>query len=316
MARVVVLRPRFPRWRMGVNVVRNGSRYLVRGALRSWTRNLGSTAPALGSMTLLLLLSGVVGLAGLAIHNVAQAEATQASVLHIYLRDDAKQEDIDSLTARLQYDPRVRSVGYTSKSEALKRAQRRPGLPELADATDGNPFPASLDVQVKQVDQVGAVDAIARHDVAVDQSFPSSYDPGAYQKIQRLMIGLAVGGGAFMALLAFIAVTVTANSVRAAIIARRDEVSIMQLVGAPRWMVKGPFYVEGALTGGLAGALAAALTLGLTFLAVQAGAGNFAQVAPGVTAQVGVVAAMVIFVVGLLLGSGSSMVGLRRHLES
>ena len=58
------------------------------------------------------------------------------------------------------------------------------------------------------------------------------------------------------------------------------------------------------------------LTLGLTFLAVQAGAGNFAQVAPGVTAQVGTVAAVVIFVVGLLLGSGSSMVGLRRHLES
>jgi len=59
----VVLNAPFPRPpRRFVNVLRNTFRHLFLGALRGWLRNLGATAPALGSMTLLLLLSGLVGL--------------------------------------------------------------------------------------------------------------------------------------------------------------------------------------------------------------------------------------------------------------
>ena len=50
---------RLPSRRRAVVVGRNVSRYLFKGAVRSWFRNLGVTAPALGSMTLLLLLAGL-----------------------------------------------------------------------------------------------------------------------------------------------------------------------------------------------------------------------------------------------------------------
>jgi cell division transport system permease protein len=310
------LRGRFPRRRRIRVVIANTFRYIFGGAVRNWLRNVGSTAPALGSMTLLLLLSGLVGLSGFALRNLEQAEAKDASLLHVYLRDDASQGDIDSLKARLEFDPRVASVTYTSKADALARAQRRPGLPQLADATDSNPFPASLDVQVKNVNDVGAVDSFARGDVAVDQMYPSSYDKGAYQRIQAILFGIAAAGIAFLALLGFVAVTVTVNSIRAAILARRDEVTIMQLVGAPRWMVRGPFVVEGAITGALAGAFAGLVTFGVTLAGIEAGAGTFSQFAPGVTLTVAIIAAGLVFAVGVGLGSGSSLVSLRRHLES
>ena len=74
--------------------------------------------------------------------------------------------------------------------------------------------------------------------------------------LQAFLLGIAVAGLAFLGLLGFVAVTVTMNSIRAAIHSRRDEVTIMQLVGAPRWMVRGPFVIEGAITGALSGALA------------------------------------------------------------
>jgi cell division protein FtsX len=111
-------------------------------------------------------------------------------------------------------------------------------------------------------------------------------------------------------------VTVTVNSIRAAIHARRDEVTIMQLVGAPRWMVRGPFVIEGAITGGLAGAVAGLVTFGLTLAAIEAGAGSFSQFAPGVTVTVALAAAGLVLAVGVGLGSGSSLVSLRRHLEA
>ncbi|HEY8643532.1 MAG TPA: permease-like cell division protein FtsX [Candidatus Dormibacteraeota bacterium] len=313
----MVIKGRFPRRRrMLLVVVRNAGRYLFGGALRNWLRNIGGTAPALGSMTLLLLLSGLVGLTGFAARNLALTEAHDASLLHVYLRDDASSDQVDALKARVLADSRVASVGYTSKDQALARAQRRPGLPELVDATNSNPFPASLDVQVKQVGDVGAIDSLVRDDVAVDPSYPTSYDRGAYQRIQQVLFFAALAGAAFLLLLGFVALTVTANSIRSAIHARRDEVTIMQLVGAPRWMVRGPFVIEGALTGGVAGMAAGIVTLLICLALIAAGAGSFAQVAPGISVEVAVVAAILVFVVGIALGSGSSLFSLRKHLES
>jgi cell division protein FtsX len=191
-----------------------------------------------------------------------------------------------------------------------------PGLPPLAHPTDSNPFPASLDVQVKNINDVGRIDAWVRYDLAVDPVYPTSYDQGAYQRIQGVLLGVAVAGFVLLAVLGFVAVTVTINSIRAAIHARRDEVAIMQLVGAPRWMVRGPFVVEGAITGGVAGATAGLVTLGLAIAAIQAGSASFAQFAPGITLAVAALAAAIVFGVGLGLGSGSSLLSVRRHLES
>jgi cell division transport system permease protein len=297
-------------------VTANLFRYMFGGAARNWIRNIGSTAPALGSMTLLLLLTGLIGLSGFALFNLERTEAVQASLLHVYLRDSVTGGEINTLWNLLARDPRVASVSYTTKSEALARAQHIPGLPQLANSTDSNPFPASLDVQVKNINNVGAIDSWVRYDLAVDPVYPTSYDQGAYQRIQGVLLALAAGGFAFLAVLGFVAITVTINSIRAAIHARRDEVAIMQLVGAPRWMVRGPFVVEGAITGGVAGGAAGLVTFGLAMAAIQAGSGSFSQFAPGITVAVAVAAGAIVFGVGLGLGSGSSLVSVRRHLES
>ncbi|HLZ95888.1 MAG TPA: permease-like cell division protein FtsX [Candidatus Dormibacteraeota bacterium] len=312
----VVVTGRFPRRHVVARVARNVFRYLFRGAARNWVRNFGSTAPALSSMTLLLFLSGLIGLTGFALHNLEQVEAGQASMLHVYLRDDADSTDVFALDDRLAHDPRVAAVGYTSKDDALRHAQSVPGLPQLAGASESNPFPASLDVQVKSIDDVAAIDSMVRSDRAVDPVYPTSYDPGAYQRIQAVLLGVGVAGFAFIALLGFVAVTVTANSIRAAIHSRRDEVAILQLVGAPRWMVRGPFIVEGAITGSVAGTVAGLVTFGLAIAGIAEGAASFSQFAPGVTVSVAAAAAAIVFVIGVGLGSGSSLLSVRRHLES
>ena len=294
----------------------NTLRYLFFGAARNWFRNIGSIAPALGSMTLLLLMAGVAGLTGFALNNLESVESGQASLLHVYIRDGAPSPDVNSLWDRLAADPRVARVEYVTTAQALERAQTFPGLPQLADASQSNPFPASLDVQVKSIDDVAGIAAYVRTDTAVDPVYPTSYDKGAYQRIQTVIFGFAVAGLAFLAVLAFVAVTVTINSVRAAIHSRRDEVTIMQLVGAPRWMVRGPFVVEGAITGALAGAAAGLATFGLTMAGISAGADTFARFAPGVTISVAAMAAVIVLGTGVGLGSGSSLVSVRRHLES
>jgi cell division transport system permease protein len=306
---------RYPPRRPVLVVGRNVGRHLFGGAFRSWLRNLGGTAPALGSMTLLLLLAGLVGLSAFSLRSLAVREASDAAVLRVYLRDDAKAADVAALRAKVQGDRRVASVGLTSKSAALRQAAHRPGLSDLAGASDSNPFPASLDLKLSNVQDVGAVAASVKGQAAVDPILSTSYDPGSYGRLQTAMTWLGVGGGVFLVLLALVAVMVTANSIRAAIHARREEVQIMQLVGAPRWMVGAPFMVEGALTGAAAGLVAAVVVLAAALAAAAAG-GHFVQMVPGLSLTTGLVAAAAVLLTGLALGSGSSFISIRRHLET
>ena len=312
----VVLNAPFPRRPRPLNVLRNACHRLFLDAARDWIRNLGATGPALGSMTLLLLLSGLVGLTAYTIQRLAGAQAGDAAVLHVYLRDDARPEDVAALRARLTADTRVASVSYTSKAVALQRAQHRPGMSDLVGAAEENPFPASLDVRLHNVPDVGGLAASVGGSPAVDPILPTSYNPGASDRIQKAILIVGIVGVVFLLLLGFVAIAVTANSIRSAIMARQNEVAIMQLVGAPRWMVRGPFLVEGAMTGGIAGFAAGLVTLVAGIAVVAAGRSAFAQVAPGVDARVCVVAAAIVFLTGLLLGSAASLFSVHRQLEA
>jgi hypothetical protein len=58
------------------------------------------------------------------------------------------------------------------------------------------------------------------------------------------------------------------------------------------------------------------MTFGLAMAAMGAGHTSFTQFAPGVTVTVAGAAAAIVFAIGLGLGSGSSLISVRRHLES
>jgi len=75
-------------------------------------------------------------------------------------------------------------------------------------------------------------------------------------------------GLALSAVLTIAAALTVANVVRLALHARRDEVEIMQLVGAPTVYIRGPFVMEGVLQGGI-GAIVALAVLAALFLAVK-----------------------------------------------
>ena len=167
-------------------------------------------------------------------------------------------------------------------------------------------------MRARRLTDVGTIAAMAKGDPAADPSYPTSYDPDAYSRLQR--IGLIVGGiGAGLLLLfLFVAYSVVANSMRAIATARREEVLVTRLLGARDWMLRGPFVVQGLATGAFAGALAAAVVAGGWFLADRFAAATYSQVLPGAgpVAIRFVVAGLL--TAGLVLGTLTSLLGFRR----
>jgi cell division transport system permease protein len=106
------------------------------------------------------------------------------------------------------------------------------------------------------------------------------YDRKLLARLGAVIRGVRGVGLLIVTLLAIAASLTVANVVRLAAHARRDEIEIMQLVGAPLAYVRGPFVAEGVLQGG-GGALFALLALWILFLIGRARFGQAASEALG-----------------------------------
>jgi cell division transport system permease protein len=301
-----------PLWRRLVALTANSYRLVVLSGLRSWSRDVRLTAPAIGTMALLLLLCGTLAVVGISIERVAAAQVSQASLVRVYLAPDSTSDAVAALQSRLVADPRVRSVTYVTAEQALAEASSRPGLDNLASLSSTNPFPASLDVQVRLVTQVGAVAASVKDDPAVDPSYPTSYDPNTYSRLRQFALVVGGVGAGLVLLFGLIAYAVMANSMRGIATARREEVGVIRLLGARGWMLRGPFVVEGLMIGALAGALAASAVAGAWLLATRFESATYAQVLPGVDALAVQYILAAVLLAGMLLGALTALLGFRK----
>ena len=301
-----------PLWRRLVAQAANSYRLVILSGLRSWSRDVRLTAPAIGTMALLLLLCGTLAMVGIAIEGVATAQASQASLVRVYLAPDATSDAVAALKARLVSDPRVSSVTSVTAEQALAEASNRPGLDNLASLSSTNPFPASLDVQVRMVTQVGAVAASVQDDPAVDPSYPTSYDPNTYARLKHFALVAGGIGAGLVLLFGLVAYAVMANSMRVVATARRQEIGVIRLLGARGWMLRGPFVVEGMMVGALAGALAASAVAGAWLLATRFQSATYAQLLPGVDATAVQYILAAVLAAGLLLGALTALLGFRK----
>ena len=196
------------------------------------------------------------------------AEWSSSADMSVYLNDAITPAERQAVEGALT-GAAITDRTYVSKADALTRFRRT--FADLASGMDGlgdNPLPASYEVRLRTgADQ--AVDAL----VGAVRQLPGVADVRYdRQWLTRLLAAIAVVrrlGLALGVLLALAAALTVTNVVRLALFARREELEIMQLVGAPQAFIRGPFVMEGTLQGGL-GALVALAGLAITFLALRA----------------------------------------------
>lgn len=197
----------------------------------------------------------------------------EAAEFSVYLQDEMSAEQRESLEELLRGSRLVSAVELISKEEALRRFKENFGA--LAEATsdlEENPLPASIEVRLVPGANPADVEALATRAGSMPGVADVRYDR---RWIQRLMNAVAMvrGGGLALASVLVLAAALTvASVVRLALFARREEIHIMQLVGAPLAYIKGPFVVEGLIQGGI-GAIVAVVILWITFLGLRGRAG-------------------------------------------
>lgn len=207
----------------------------------------------------------------------------EAAEMSVFLKDDATAADLKMVDELVVGSGLAAERQYVSKADALARFRQE--FPDLAPATarlERNPFPASFEVRLRpEAQRAGeAVDGLAATLSGVGGVAEVRYDRRWLSRLNAAIRFVGGIGALIVTMLALAAALTVANVVRLAAYARRDEIEIMQLVGAPLAYVRGPFIAEGVLQGGI-GALLAILTLGAVFATARARYGSMAAEALG-----------------------------------
>jgi cell division transport system permease protein len=203
---------------------------------------------------------------------------TDAAELSVFLRDDVTSEQLGAIEDTVDRSGLAARREYISKDEARRRFRRDyRDLAVAADTLEVNPFPASVEVRLLAENTNGeAVDALVTKLAPTAGVADVRFDRRWMQRLLGVL-ALVRGAGVFLvAVLAVAAALTVANVVRLATYARRDEIEIMQLVGAPAAYVRGPFIAEGVIQGGI-GAVIGLLSLWAVFAVMNARYGRMAS---------------------------------------
>jgi cell division transport system permease protein len=190
----------------------------------------------------------------------------EAAEVSVFLHDDLDERTREAIAQVLAARPAAERVDFVSKDQALDRfTSEFPELSDVATSLGRNPFPASFEVRLRPgPDVAGEAEALSAAVAGLDGVADVQFDRRWLERVLSLLAGAQLAGLAVAVVLLLGAAFTVAAVVRLSLHARREEIGIMQLVGAPMAVIRGPFVVEGLLLGG-AGAVVALAVLGVAF---------------------------------------------------
>ncbi len=290
-------------------------KFALNSAWQSFWRNFAVSLAAVISITLILVLAGVNLLVGHALSQVLDGFRDKVSEMSINVADDTPLTAVYAFEAQLAADPRVASVTFVTKAQSLTQFEQDPNNAALIEQMNGNPLDAKLDVHVKNLNDVPAIDAMARQWSGVDPTDPTNYQGDFVNRMLQLSQWLSLAGIGLMAILVVVSVVIVMNTIRTAVYHRRKEIEVMKLVGATEWFVRGPFVIEGVMTGLIAAAIALSLLVIAYPPAVQRFSADISFIPLSFDPTFISSLARDLLIGGALLGALGSYIGVRRFVR-
>jgi cell division transport system permease protein len=279
-------------------------------SVRSLGSNLSTSIAATMTVLIGMFLLGLFIALGTWVVSWTEHVKNQLEV-KVFFQENVTPKQVNAVQAFLAGNERVKGYQFVSKTEALKRMQKR--YPELTQNLPSNPLPASYEITPKNADEVKEISAELRA-----QKFAGVERVKDGQQTSRRILQVArVIEAVFLVAVLVLLVASTlliANTIRLSIFSRRREIEVMKLVGATNWFVRGPFMLEGLICGGVGALLAILLLLLGREVALPSILGHI-DTGSDVRALAFSLTALILLGVGLALGALGSGLTIRRFLR-
>jgi cell division transport system permease protein len=188
----------------------------------------------------------------------------------VFIKDDATAEQVASVQRFLEDTGSFATVSYVSKEQAARKFQEQMGShsPQLLnDPEFGNPLPASFEAKFNDgvnskgryedmLDLAKKIGVLAGvEDVSYGQGWVENYASllKVFSSSSWILIIILLSGSLF----------VVGNAIRSTLFQRRDEIEVLELVGATPYLIRAPYIFEGAVMGFVAAALSIVICFAL-----------------------------------------------------
>ena len=227
--------------------------------------------------------------------------------IDIYLKDGVSPQHVVALRRRLEARPEVGGIVYMDQEAAAKEFRSRFGLGTV-DALSSNPLPASLRVRISPGENMPrrartVARSVASHSAVEGVNVGEVWVDSLEHFIEVITgIGLALG-----CILCFACAFAVSHATKLMVLAQRDALEIMRLIGATNttvWMI---FGAGGAIQGSVGGFLA---PLMLAYIAPW-----WAVRVPDLTVTPTIELALCLVALGTVLGVAGSWSSLNRVLR-
>lgn len=294
---------------------------VIKTGWKGFIRNIGLSLATILIMVIVISLATLLFLLN-PVSKILIADIEKKVDISVYFKEDVSSEYILEVESEISKIPEVKDVEYVSKDQALEKFIEKhkddPVLMESLTELGSNPFLASLSIRAwdpSQYEQVANLLETSSFRNLIDKVDYHERKP-VIEKVFSMVSGLNKIGIFFSILFAAIAVLIAFNTVRMAIYNSGEEISVMRLIGASNWFVRGPFLVQGVIIG----FTAALITLLITFGLCYGFDARIKTIAPDVSIySIFISNFFLLFLIqlatGIGLGTMSSYIAVRKYLK-
>lgn len=248
---------------------------IIHTGILNFMRNVTLAVAAMAVMVVTLTIVLFSLITNAAFENTI-AQITSKISVSVYLQDATTDAQAKQFVKDLKRQPSVQKVQYLDKAHALQsyisQNKRNQNLVTAASEV-GNPIPATIQIYPNNLNQIPAIKTfLTLPDKRKLQTADSpSYNGDRKQAIDNITHATNVLrkiGIVTVVVFAVICALIIFNTIQMAIFNRRDEITIMRLLGASTSYIRGPFVVESTIYG-LLSAVFSVLIVNSSFLATS-----------------------------------------------
>ncbi len=212
-------------------------------------------------MISLLVLGGFL-LVIVNFHEMTQNIQSKLEIM-IYLQDQLSDKDIQEMGIRIKEISGVISLRFIPKDQAWIEFQKKfIGQHDIFSFVRTNPLPNSYQIRIDKVDNIPSIVDRVSSLGGIEEIY---YGKEFADKLKNFINLVHLCGMLLVSLLSIATLLIIVNTIRLTVLARKNEISIMKLVGATNRFIKWPFILEGVFMG-LLGALLAVMFLKFSYL--------------------------------------------------
>ena len=237
-----------------------------------------------------------------------------------YLNKSVGEKEVQSLVKRIEAFPEVERVRHTSQEQAWRDFEIALGSQSgLLDGLPREVLPASLEISIKSAHRDGpVVEQLAQRLKQEKEIAIIEYPQDWIERLGLIVLGIEWAKWIFGGVLFMATYFIIASTVKLGMLARQDEIEILQLVGASEDLIQAPFVLEGVIQG----VVGATISLALLWVTYQILLRSELPSLGGFLTPLGQIQFLdltsmgLLLAIGWLLGAAGSLFSLRRFIRT